>query len=509
MRPLIARPLSDSFFKPSTLAVCVLSLLFELSAVADNPDEWEQSVRDSNASSIVFISVTATRHNDLVDPVTGTGFIVHPDGYVLTCNHVVPKKEPDYKSVEATGSVGSRYEHPFPLQVFLRDEQLDLVLLKLPQRATPWRRIKTTAQGKGGSRIVALGFPLNENLLSVPGSITGTDGKGGRWLTDAAINRGMSGGPVFDRSGAIVAVSAAGYEEVRGLNFIIPIIFAKGLLERIGPWPLQDASDRDFEKRRAHALLLGYDGAFALAHALQGESVTQEQARLAEYIRQLDLHDVYFPKNPAGDLKDAAPASIFAQKVTGMLEARDFRLRSAFLVGWLGVITINTPSLMPEGFNLRKIAGEAGFLEHPEMADAEYLEFLVREARSQITYKPSTQSQTSPGQARQARQQSSAESPGPKPCRHPAHGVEKWNGENQWAADSGWRGGGSSPGEYCGAQLLTRQQKYPERKIELVDSGEEHKSEYTPFKHDYYKYKCSFREYWDPVYKLAISEHCR
>lgn len=505
MRTLMSCLLSGSFFKLYTLSICVLALPSGSSAAADNLDDWEQSVRESNASSIVFINIKATRQNDLTDLFTATGFIVNPDGYVLTCNHVLPKKEPDYKSVEATGSVGSRYEYPVPLQVIFRDEQLDLALLKLPQRALPWHSIKSAAQGKSGSRIVALGFPLNENLLGVPGSITGTDGKGGRWLTDAAINRGMSGGPVFDRSGAVVAIAAAGYEEVRGLNLIIPISFAKGLLEKVGAWPLQHTGDTDFDKKMAQALLLGYDGAFALAHSLQDKSITQEQARLAEYIRQLNLLDIAFPGNPAGDLKDAAPASIFAQEVAGTLEARDFRLRSAFLVGWLGVITINTPSLTPEGFELRKFAKEAGFPEQPERTDADYLELLVQEARTKLAYKASTQPQTSPVKPSQQRL---AESPEPKPCRHPAHGIEKWNGENQWTADSGWRGGGSSPGEYCGAQLLIRYQKYPERKIDLIDSGEEHKSEYTPFKHDYYRYRCLFQEYWDPVYQLVVSEHC-
>ncbi|HEX4954509.1 MAG TPA: hypothetical protein VF017_14045 [Thermoanaerobaculia bacterium] len=59
-------------------------------------------------------------------------------------------------------------------------------------------------------------------------------------------------------------------------------------------------------------------------------------------------------------------------------------------------------------------------------------------------------------------------------------------------ADSGWRGGGSSPREYCEGQRKAYQKQYPDRTVVLVDKDEDHKSEHTPFKHDYYRYKCWF-----------------
>jgi hypothetical protein len=60
-------------------------------------------------------------------------------------------------------------------------------------------------------------------------------------------------------------------------------------------------------------------------------------------------------------------------------------------------------------------------------------------------------------------------------------------------ADSDWIDGGSSPGKYCGDQLKGLQARYPGRKIEIAHMSEEHKSEYTPFKHDLYRYKCQFK----------------
>ncbi len=362
---------------------------------AEGSQSWEQSVLEANESSIVFINVAATRTNGLVDPFTGTGFIVHSDGFVLTCNHVIPKEEAPYKSVVATGSVGSRYEYPQPLQVILRDEQRDLALLKLPMRASRWRSVESAAQGKNGSRILVLGFPLNENLLGVPGLITGTDGRGGRWLTNAAINRGMSGGLVFDQLGAVIAVAVAGYEEAQGLNLVIPISFARGILDSVDVNSLfraasasQKVGDPEFMKKRTLALLLGYDGAFALAHALMNKPIVQERSRLSEYLRQLNLEKVYFPADPLGEKKDATPASAFAQEVVGTLEARDVRLQRAFLAGWLGVISINTPTMKPEGFDLRSFTKDAGFPDQVNSSDAEYLESLVEQERSKINSKP-------------------------------------------------------------------------------------------------------------------------
>jgi hypothetical protein len=149
----------------------------------------------------------------------------------------------------------------------------------------------------------------------------------------------------------------------------------------------QDATDAGL--KRDQALLLGYEAAFTLARARMGNPTIQDQARVTERLRHLGLQAIAFPDNLLGVNNDAVPASDFAQKVVGTLEARDLRLQRAFLVGWLGVITINTPSLKPGGFNLRSFAKEAGFPDLPNLSDADYLEFLVDQAKSRVDGQPS------------------------------------------------------------------------------------------------------------------------
>lgn len=96
----------------------------------------------------------------------------------------------------------------------------------------------------------------------------------------------------------------------------------------------------------------------------------------------------------------------------------------------------------------------------------------------------------------------------PKQCRLPEHGVEAWAKTERWTADSDWRKGGSSSAEFCGAQKLAREAKYPDHEVHLLGMDEKHRSEYTPFRQDYYRYNCLFEDRWEPIYKLAENEHC-
>ena len=96
----------------------------------------------------------------------------------------------------------------------------------------------------------------------------------------------------------------------------------------------------------------------------------------------------------------------------------------------------------------------------------------------------------------------------PTQCRLPEHGTESWAKTEKWAADSDWRKGGSSPAEFCGAQKFAREAKFPAREVALLGTDEKHKSEYTPFKHDFYRYSCLFEDRWEPIFKLAENTRC-
>ena len=93
-------------------------------------------------------------------------------------------------------------------------------------------------------------------------------------------------------------------------------------------------------------------------------------------------------------------------------------------------------------------------------------------------------------------------------CRLPEHGVESWGEIQRWSVDSGWRKGGSNPTKFCDGQKSQREKQFPEREVNLLSTGEKHKSEYTPFKHDYYRYSCEFEDRWNPIYNLRENTNC-
>lgn len=93
-------------------------------------------------------------------------------------------------------------------------------------------------------------------------------------------------------------------------------------------------------------------------------------------------------------------------------------------------------------------------------------------------------------------------------CRLPEHGVEDWRNRQQLVVDSGWIKGGSSPGEFCSARKIELQQKSGNHEVEIKSMGERHKSEYTPFKHDFYWYTCVIEDRAEPIYKLAPNTAC-
>jgi hypothetical protein len=194
---------------------------------------WIERIENANRSSIVFITAEASTEHGLVKSLSGTGFVVDSDGHILTCSHVIPKSGEYGGRIKITGAIGtSNDEHPYKLYFTKRDEPNDLVLLQLPA-SVPAKPVQSVGKAGIGTPIVAFGFPQGKDLLPAKGIITATTSEGGNWLTDAQINPGMSGGPVFNGSGEVVAIVVAGEEEANAINHVIPISFSENLLRNI------------------------------------------------------------------------------------------------------------------------------------------------------------------------------------------------------------------------------------------------------------------------------------
>jgi len=191
---------------------------------------------------VVFLSVSKELDSGALDETTGTGFLVHPDGYVLTCAHVVPSPGEDSASTIRLAAVGGRHEHAYPFSVVKHDPQVDLALLKLKERAEPWPVVNVALDARiaPGQEIFAMGYPGGGELDGVDGIVRG-EADGGRFVTNAAIDRGSSGGPVFARDGRVVAVAKGAESNGQLRNLIVPVELAASWLRdiRAGTQPRQ------------------------------------------------------------------------------------------------------------------------------------------------------------------------------------------------------------------------------------------------------------------------------
>jgi S1-C subfamily serine protease len=200
---------------------------------------WQEIVQTTNEASVVWINFVGTYENGAQDPRSGTGFIVSSEGFCLTCSHVLPPTKP-YSSYEAKVIVGRKDGggHEYIIHaddVKDRIEDRDLALFKLPADGALWRSVQTINQnGRTHMPVMGLGFPLEEDMTYANGEITNLKARRVPcWLTSAPLNPGMSGGPIFDCAGAVIAVTTSGHPDAQLISEVMPITFAEPILKRI------------------------------------------------------------------------------------------------------------------------------------------------------------------------------------------------------------------------------------------------------------------------------------
>lgn len=164
----------------------------------------------------------------------GSGFIVSSDGIVLTNAHVVEgAKEVTVKLMD---------HREFKAKVLGRDKASDIAVLKIDARDLPTVRLGNSDELGVGDYVLAIGAPFGLEETATAGIVSATgrslpgDGAVPFIQTDAAVNPGNSGGPLFDASGAVVGINSQIYSNsggYQGVSFAIPINLAQGVEQQI------------------------------------------------------------------------------------------------------------------------------------------------------------------------------------------------------------------------------------------------------------------------------------
>jgi serine protease Do len=164
----------------------------------------------------------------------GSGFIVSPDGYIVTNAHVVDGAS------EVTVKLTDRRE--FTAKVIGADPRTDIALIKIDAKNLPALDMSAPPGVKQGEWVVAIGSPFGfENSISA-GIVSGVHRAlpGGQMTpfiqTDVAVNPGNSGGPLLNSAGQVVGVNSQIYSRsggFMGLSFAIPADVAAKVADQL------------------------------------------------------------------------------------------------------------------------------------------------------------------------------------------------------------------------------------------------------------------------------------
>lgn len=171
---------------------------------------------------------------------SGTGFFVTDDGMLLTNKHVVEDKEAKYTVIMNDG-------RKLEAKVLVRDPFQDLAIIKVEGKDFPSLQLGDSTTASIGQTVIAVGNTLGEfsNTVSVgiisglnrkitaQGSQSGPEELKSLIQTDAAINRGNSGGPLVNLQGKVIGINTAVAEQAQSVGFALPINIAKRDVEDV------------------------------------------------------------------------------------------------------------------------------------------------------------------------------------------------------------------------------------------------------------------------------------
>jgi serine protease Do len=232
--PLGTAPNYRAIVARNQAAVVGITTAVPMSAsAAQEFSSGEPNGDDDNPLAQLFRGAPMPRRRG-VQHAQGSGFLLSADGLVLTNAHVVDGAK------EVTVKLSDHRE--FKAKVLGADRSSDIAVLKIDGHDFPTVRLGNSDQLGVGDYVLAIGEPFGleetatAGIVSAKGRSLPGDGYVPFIQTDAAVNPGNSGGPLFDSTGAVVGINAQIYTNsggYQGVSFAIPINLAVQVKDQI------------------------------------------------------------------------------------------------------------------------------------------------------------------------------------------------------------------------------------------------------------------------------------
>ena len=192
-------------------------------------------VVERTGPAVVSISLGSSAATEEFEPVgAGSGFVIAPDGYIVTNSHVVLKAP----RIDVTFTSGDR----FRAQLAGQDESTDLAVVCVNAQGLPSASLGESSGLRVGQLVIAAGNPYGFQSTVSTGVVSALGrslrGRQGRLIENiiqhtAPLNPGNSGGPLLDAQGRVVGINTAIIAMAQGIGFAIPADTARSVVSQL------------------------------------------------------------------------------------------------------------------------------------------------------------------------------------------------------------------------------------------------------------------------------------
>jgi serine protease Do len=232
--PLITAPNYRAIVARNQAAVVGITTAGPMNTAAPREFNFGEPNGDDDSPLGQFFRRQPMPQHPGVQHAQGSGFLISADGLILTNAHVVEGAK------EVTVKLSDHRE--FKAKVLGADHSSDIAVLKIEGHDLPSVRLGDSDQLGVGDYVLAIGEPFGleetatAGIVSAKGRSLPGDGYVPFIQTDAAVNPGNSGGPLFDANGEVVGINAQIYSNsggYQGVSFAIPINLAVQVKDQI------------------------------------------------------------------------------------------------------------------------------------------------------------------------------------------------------------------------------------------------------------------------------------